>query len=205
MGKASRKKRPVKAKARKSSLGFTLVISLIVMTGVAGIALSRGGGDSAADSAGPKIGDHWHATLGVNLCGTWQANTPTYEAPTGVHSHGDAFMHIHPFSSAGAGDNATIGLFYSQADEKVSTSALEIGDEKYKNGDACENIDKKAGKVRWSVNGQEQTGNPADYIPKDRDVVALAFLPDGIDIGTPPAASTASTPSDVGSAPPPSG
>ncbi len=45
MGKASRKKRPVKAKARKSSLGFTIVVVRIVVLGVAGIALSRGGGE----------------------------------------------------------------------------------------------------------------------------------------------------------------
>ena len=197
MGKASRKKRPVKAKAHKSSLGFTIVVVLIVVLGIAGIALSRGGGDSAADGPGVKIGDHWHAAVGVNLCGTWQGHTPPYEAASGIHSHGDGFIHLHPFSSAGAGDNAKVGLFFSQADEKVSASELKIGDKRYKNGDVCDNLEKKPGKVRWTVNGQEQTGNPGDYIPNDRDVVAIAFLPDGVEIGTPPAAAAGSSPSDV--------
>lgn len=198
MGKASRKKRPVKAKARKGSLGFTVAIVLIVVMGIAGIALSRGGDGNAADEAGVKIGEHWHATVGVNLCGTWQANTPPYESATGLHSHGDGFMHIHPFSSAGAGKNAKVGMFFSQADEKVAANELKIGEEQYKEGDACENLDKKPGRVRWSVNGEERTGNPGDYVPNDRDVVAIAFLPDGVDIGTPPTASSGSNPSDIG-------
>jgi len=198
MGKASRKKRPIKAKARKGSLGFTVAVVLIVVMGIAGIALSRGGDGDAADEAGVKIGDHWHAAVGVNLCGTWQANTPPYEAATGVHSHGDGFMHLHPFSSAGAGKNAKVSLFYSQADEKVAGNELKMGEERYKEGDVCENLDKKPGRVRWSVNGEERTGNPGDYVPNDRDVVAIAFLPDGVDIGTPPTASSGSNPSDIG-------
>ncbi len=40
--------------------------------------------------------------------------------------------------------------------------------------------------MRWSVNGEEKTGQPGDYVPNDRDVVAIAFLPEGVDIGTPP-------------------
>jgi hypothetical protein len=196
MGKASRKKRPVHAKARKSNFGFTLVVVFLVVVGVTGIALSRGGGDPA-EAAGVKIGDHWHAAVGVNLCGTWQANTAPYESASGIHSHGDGFIHMHPFSSAGAGKNAKVGLFFSQADEKISASELKIGDERYKDGDVCENLEKKPGRVRWSVNGEEKTGNPGDYIPNDRDVVAIAFLPDGVEIGTPPSGSSGSTPSDV--------
>lgn len=197
MGKASRKKSPVKAKAHKSSLGFTLVIAFIVILGGVGIALSKGGSEDADAGPGVKIGDHWHAAIGVNLCGTWQGNTAPYEAATGLHSHGDGFMHMHPFSSAGAGKNAKVGLFYSQADEKVSETELKIGDQRLKNGDLCENLEKKPGKVRWSVNGEEKTGNPGDYVPNDRDVVAIAFLPDGVEIGTPPTAASGSNPSDV--------
>jgi hypothetical protein len=104
---------------------------------------------------------------------------------------------MHPFSSAGAGKNAKVGLFFSQADEKVALTELNIGGQKMKNGDTCENLEKKPGKVRWSVNGEEKTGNPGDYVPNDRDVVAIAFLPDGVDIGTPPVAAAGSSPSDV--------
>src|SRR5206468_10129714 len=113
----------------------------------AGIALSRSGGESSDTGPGAKIGDHWHAAFGVNLCGTWQGNTPTYEAATGVHSHGDGFMHIHPFSAAGAGKNATVGLFLKQAGDKVSASDVTFASQKFKNGDVCDNLDKKAGEL----------------------------------------------------------
>jgi hypothetical protein len=196
MGKASRKKGPVKAKARRNSRGFGIAIAAIVVLGVAGIALSRTGGGSSDTGPGAKIGDHWHAAFGVNLCGTWQANTPTYEAATGVHSHGDGFMHIHPFSAAGAGKNATIGLFLKQAGDKVSASEVDFANQKMKNGDTCDNLDKKAGELRWAVNGAEKTGNPADYAPADRDVVAIAFLPKDVAIPEPPAAASGSNPSD---------
>jgi hypothetical protein len=198
MGKASRKKSSVKAKAHKSNRVFTIVVILIMTVGVAGIVLTVSNDDGpSAETAGAKIGDHWHATLGVNMCGTWQGNLPPYEAATGVHSHGDGFMHIHPFSASGAGTRAKISLFYSQADEKVAADEINVGGEKRKNGDICENLDKKPGLVRWSVNGEEKTGNPGDYVPNDRDVVAIAFLPEGVEIGVPPAAASGSNPSDV--------
>jgi len=160
------------------------------------IALAKNdGGSSSAKGPGAKVGDHWHAAIGVNVCGTWQANLPTYEAATGVHSHGDGFMHIHPFSAAGAGSNAKVGLFYSQAGDKLSATELKFAKKTYKNGDVCDNLDKKPSEVRWTVNGQEKTGNPADYVPNDRDVVAIAFIPKDADIGTPPVTQT--NPSDV--------
>jgi hypothetical protein len=195
MGKASRKKGRVKVKARRSNLGFTVAVVAIVVLGVAGIALSRGGNDSSTKGPGAKVGDHWHAAVGINICGTWQPNLSQYESATGVHSHGDGFMHIHPFSAAGAGSNANVGLFYTQAGDKVSATELDVFKRKYKNGDACESLNKKPGVVRWSVNGVEKTGNPAKYIPNDRDVIALAFIPKDAEIGEPPTSGT--NPSDV--------
>jgi hypothetical protein len=200
MGKASRNKGRVKAKSSRSSRGFMVVIVGIFVLGVTLIALAKNNSSSStAKGPGPKINDHWHAAIGVNLCGTWQANLPLYEANTGLHSHGDGFMHMHPFSAAGAGSNANVGLFYSQAGDKVSSTELKFAKQTYKNGDACASLDKKPGLVRWSVNGQEKTGNPGRFVPNDRDVVAIAFVPKGVDIGTPPVATAGANPSDVGS------
>jgi hypothetical protein len=203
MGKASRRKGPVKAKARRGSNGFIIAIVAISVVGVALIALAKNDNGSSKSAKGPgaKIGDHWHAAVGVNLCGTWQANLPQYEPSpnTGVHSHGDGFIHLHPFSAAGAGRNATVGLFYRQAGDKVSATEIKLGKQTYKNGEVCDNLDKKPGLVRWSVNGQEKTGNPANYPPNDRDVIAIAFIPKDAEIGTPPVATSGTNPSDVSS------
>ena len=198
MGKASRKKGSLRVEQRKSgSLAFGAIITAIVIIGIAGIALSRSGGP-ANNLSGPNIGDHWHAAFGVNICGSWKTNTPQYEAATGIHSHGDGFIHMHPRSRAGANDNATVGLFLKQAGEEVSETQIKLGDgTDMKNGDVCKNLDNKAGKVRWSVNGEERKGNPADFVADDTDVVALAFLPDGTEIGTPPVARGGAAPSDL--------
>lgn len=203
MGKTARKKDLRKTHGRKSgALGFGIVIAAIMVLGIGGIIASRGGDDTQAGSVGPNIGDHQHAAFGVNICGQWKGNTPQYEAPTGIHSHGDGFIHMHPFSRAGANDNATVGLFMKQAGESISQTAIKLSDgTDLSNGDECPNLDNKPGKVRWSVNGEEQAGNPAEYVPNDLDVVALAFLPEGEDIGVPPVARGGQSPSDIPGAP----
>ncbi|MGH8972872.1 MAG: hypothetical protein ACRD0C_06670 [Acidimicrobiia bacterium] len=197
MAKGPKKKNIRKPKARKSgTMGFAAVIGVIALLGVVGIVASKSG-DSAGAATGPDIGEHHHAALGINICGQWKPNTPQYESAKGIHSHGDGFIHMHPYSRAGANENATVGLFLSQADEKVTNDSIKLGDgTDLKNGDECVNLDGKPGKLRWSVNGEEKKGNPARYVPNDRDVIALAFLPEGEDIGTPPIAG--SNPSDLG-------
>jgi hypothetical protein len=201
MAKGPKKKNIRKPKPRKSgTLGFAAVIGVIALLGVIGIVASKGG--DAGAKVGPNIGEHFHAALGVNICGQWKPNTPQYESAKGVHSHGDGFIHMHPYSRAGANENATVGLFFSQADEKVSNDSIKLADgTDLKNGDECVNLDKKPGKLRWSVNGEEKKGNPARYVPADREVIALAFLPDGEEIGRPPTAGQ--NPSDIGGQTPP--
>ena len=203
MGKASRKKGLVKAKTRRNNRGFIVAVVAIFVLGVALIALAKNDNSSSKSAKGPgaKLGDHWHAAIGINFCGTWQANLPQYEPSpnTGVHSHGDGFIHLHPFSAAGAGRNANVGLFYRQAGDKVSATEIKYGKQTFKNGDVCDNLDKKPGLVRWSVNGQERTGNPAAYAPNDRDVIAIAFIPKDADIGLPPVATSGANPSDLSS------
>jgi hypothetical protein len=201
MGKASRQKGRVKAqKSRPGTRAFVAFVAAILVLGVALIAGARGnGGSTAVTGPGPRVNDHWHAAMGVNLCGTWQANLPMYTPSpnTGIHSHGDGFMHMHPYTAVSAGKNATVGLFYKQAGDKVSSTELDMAKHKYRNGDVCDSLDKKPGLVRWSVNGQERTGDPGNFVPNDRDVVAIAFIPKGADIGIPPVTIAGTTPSDI--------
>jgi hypothetical protein len=206
MGKSSRKKRKTQARPkRKGALVYGLIVGAIVVFGAAGIAMSRNSGDSGGkNQPGPAVGDHWHAAFGVNICGQWQPNVPLYEKPTGIHSHGDGFIHMHPFSAAGAHNNATVGLFLSQAGDRVSSDLIKLGANDWKNGDDCQNLG-KPGKVRWAVNDKEQTGSLAKYVPHDGDVVALAFLPADQAIGIPPVARGGATPSDVPAGPSPAG
>src|SRR4051794_26448096 len=113
MGKASRKKRHVKAKARKGSLSFTIAIIVIVALGGVGIALSKGGGDENADTP-PGLNDHWHTAYAINICGTLQPTLPQPTRLLGLHTHADGLVHVEPYvtgSILDRGDNANLARF----------------------------------------------------------------------------------------------
>jgi len=76
-----------------------------------------------------------------------------------------------------------------------------------KKGDDCTQADgtKKKGTVTWYVNGKKQSGNPADYQPKDKDQISILFDPAGTTldslsadpaVGPPPNAKQVQQPSD---------
>jgi hypothetical protein len=44
----------------------------------------------------------------------------------GIHSHGDGLMHIHPFTSAAAGRNATMGVFLDQVGVSITDTTLTL-------------------------------------------------------------------------------
>jgi hypothetical protein len=179
-----------KPKRRNTSLPWIAAIAVIVVVGVVLIAVSRS--DRTA-GASPRVGEHWHAQFTVFLCGSEepQQPTPEFEVSTdgervGVHTHGDGFIHIHPFNSGESGDDATVGRFLDyqgyDADEDSFELWGDIGTKR--NGDLCP--DGQPGAVRWSVNGRERNGSVADYKPADGDRIVLAFLPEGQEIPASP-------------------
>jgi hypothetical protein len=70
--------------------------------------------------------DFWTAALGVRVCGAWLANAPAAGLETGVHSHGDGLVYVHPFEPDEAGDKATLGLFLERGGWKVSADRLQL-------------------------------------------------------------------------------
>jgi hypothetical protein len=112
---------------------------------------------------------------------------------------------MHPFSSAGANKQATIGLYLDQVPKgayKVTETMIKAAGKTFKNGEKCKDLDNQKARVKWSVNDKEQpfSTNAAEYVPdKDGNVVAIAFLPDDEEIGVPPSVKT--TPVNDGSTP----
>jgi hypothetical protein len=192
---------------------FYGAVAVIVVVGVVLIVVSR---SSTADvppqpgnpSTG-EAGDHWHAAFDVNVCGEWLSNPPEFETAAdnpnvrvGIHTHGDGFMHIHPFTKSEGGENATVGRFltyggWSASEDSLSawTGPTTAPDQKtWSDGDKCPEGTEFAGKrgvVKWSINCKARDGNPSDFTPSDGDVVAIAFLPQNEAIGVPPNASSA--------------
>jgi hypothetical protein len=173
---------------------------VIVAAGIMLIAVSRG--DEASAEARPRANlDHWHAALAVNVCGEELPPAPEFEVvdgsqvQAGIHSHGDGLIHIHPYSSAEAGDNATVGKFFDFGGWNVSETGLSVWDGvDVDNGDPCEELGGEPGMVRWSLNGVEQTGNVADHkpecddpcVPESYERILIAFLPEGEELPAPP-------------------
>jgi hypothetical protein len=131
--------------------------------------------------------DFWTAALGVHVCGAWLANAPPAGLDTGVHSHGDGLVYIHPFSPDEAGKNATLGLFLRRGIWKVTQDSLQVWDgTTHHNGDTCSNGG--PAEVRWWVDGVEQHGDPGGLIPRDGQVIVLGFDSDPTPPGPPPQA-----------------
>ena len=200
MGKASRTKRRTSVKsARKSrgNLGWWLVSGVIIVGAVALIFVSR---DEPTAPLANK--DHWHAALGVNVCGEWIANAPEFHfaaensaQQAGIHSHGDGLIHIHPYVTSESGDRATVGKFFEYGGWSADADSFKLWDgTEHKTGDDC---DGKEATVRWEVNGEPQSGDISDYKPDNGDVIALALLPEGEEIGEPPSVSELAAPSDL--------
>lgn len=210
----SRVRRP---KRRNGSMVWSVTTAVIIVVGVVLVVWTVADRKSTAD-ASPIIGDHWHAFLGVDVCGTWLPNAPAFEpranepgVRAGLHSHDDGLMHIHPFSTDEAGTKATVGRFIDYGGWQLSDSSMKLWDAKeHKNGDTCgSGANAKPAEIQWSVGefgkpwtGKPETGNPADYHPKNGDIVAIYFLPKGEKLPEPPNAEQALTSiSDLGGQP----
>jgi hypothetical protein len=159
MGKASSSKKIARAaraggrasSVRQRNLMFPAAIGAIVLAGSAMVALAWNDHRDQASSVPPVANkDHWHAAYGFYICGEWQPAIPTYENPDGIHTHGDGVIHIHPFSSAAAGENARLKVFLDSAGVKLTDDELKIGDKTWKEGDdKCDGKDAELVVARW--------------------------------------------------------
>ena len=90
---------------------------------------------SLAALAGPQQNlDHWHAVYGVWDCtladgaGGWVPAFQSTDDATGIHSHGDGMIYIHPFFEHSAGRNATFAHFVSEMNLELTDSSLTLDD-----------------------------------------------------------------------------
>ena len=191
MGKSSRSKGRTYQTPKRARTGANLVwyaaAFVLLVGGTLAVALSR---SNSANSIGPQSGDHWHAALGVQVCGTWTPNWLTPVAPAGtatpggpvragtqtyagLHSHGDGLIHMEPSTSDEMGRFATVGQYFKFAGFKISATSISFaGTVNEKNGDKCNG---KPGVLRWEVNGREMHGNPGSYKIFNGDVIAIVF------------------------------
>jgi hypothetical protein len=195
MGKASSSKKVARAAraggrtagTRQRNLLFPGVIGLIVLLGSGLIAYAANDRKSEANIAPVINEDHWHAAFGVYICDEFQPPVDTFESPIGIHTHADGVIHIHPFSSGGSGENATLGAYLEGAGIELSDDELTIGDETWREGDQqCGDEDAELVVAQWK-NVQSTDEEPA-LIRRDFNDIrfrengegyTIAFVPEG--------------------------
>jgi len=237
--RAAIRRRSRKPKHTRSKTPMTIAVVIIVAVfgfGIWAAIQQRAANAKAAPKppVGSTPGDHWHAFIGVDVCGTWLDNAPEFEQISstrnaGIHSHGDGLMHIHPFQVDESGKNATVGKFMTYGGWKLSSDSMTLWDGKtHRNGQECpagSNYEAAAAAtsttaagadaststtmattaqkafIVWTVNGKVQSGDPAKYRPKNGDIIAIGFLPKGVQLTEPPGAKAAIDQSTAGRLP----
>src|SRR5262245_31587339 len=157
--RAARRRAVSSARRSRSSAGWYALSAVVVVLGVFLILANR------SEPTAPEANkDHWHAAIGVNVCGTWLPNPETFEFSAanssqiaGIHTHGDGLMHIHPHVTSEAGKNATVGRFFTYGGWSADKDSFTVWDnQEHKSGDKCGDAE---GVVRWELNGKAQDGN----------------------------------------------
>jgi hypothetical protein len=195
MGKASSSKkvaRAAKAAGRPGAgrqWGWPLAIVGLVVVGVLLIVASRGNNEG---STPPILGDHWHTAYGIYLCDAFiPPLSDVVGDVTGLHTHEDSLMHIHPFSTAYTGDRATIGAWGETVGLELTPTSIKAAgiDVEVGGQEDCSDGEGQVQVVKWDSIADEESelieGDPADYAVQDGEIVVIAFVPEGTEIPKP--------------------
>jgi hypothetical protein len=136
-------------------------------------------------AADAQIGDHWHAAYAVYIGDELQPNMPTWES--GVHTHGDGIIHIHPFQHFEEGSGAALTKFFAYGGGTLTEDEFRIPGQSrtYLDGDSTPDGD-GPGHVYIAATAAEDGeklqdfGNgwalvSPDYVPRDGDRILFFF------------------------------
>jgi len=149
-------------------LPFSVLVALAASAALTVVS----GSDPASE---PRIGDHWHAPYQVYICGERQPNFPTWES--GVHTHSDGIIHIHPFQKLEEGRGARLVKFFEYGGGLLTQTEMKMpgSARTFRSGDECP--DGSRGVLQVSVN-EERLSDWMEYIPADGDRIVIAFGPE---------------------------
>ena len=176
----------------------TAALAAAAVVALAGTAACADEADpEVADEAaapGPAVGDHWHAAYGVYVCDDLLPPEPESEDPTGIHTHGDGVVHIHPFVEQASGADATFGVFLRGTEVEVGDGELTAGGETWSDGDDCGGEPGTVQVARWEdataggAPDDVQAGADGLRFREDGEAYTIAFVPEGAEIPVPPTA-----------------
>jgi hypothetical protein len=213
MGKASSAKKLARAARAGSAskgrdrreMGFPLVVALVILLGTSLVIYAR---SSRSDAVSPKLsvgvaggggGDHWHAALGIYNCDHFETDAIVRGAewpdPSGIHSHDDGVIHIHPFVSSATGNRARMKVFFETMGLKFNDDELELTNgNTLKSNTDCNGENATLRIARFNVDNPDTpveiiTDDLADVrFLSDREAFTIALVPDGVEIPIAPTA-----------------
>ena len=212
MGRASSSKKVSRAAstgggrtARGSRpLGWYALILVVLLLGVAGIVVSRAEYREEAQVAAGEAGvppivrqDHWHSAVGFYLCDEFAPDIQDDRDPKGIHTHADGIIHVHPTLPSAAGENAVLSEFTDAVRMTLDDKRIRLpGGKTFTEGET--KCDGKPGKIQVKVNGDEVVTEDVRNIRfTDRQLLTVAFAPDGAELPNPPSAPNLDNLSDV--------
>ncbi len=203
MGKASSNKKIARAQraGAKSTAGqprgwlYPASITMVFVLGILLVVVARSSRDAEATGP-PRLTDHWHAAYSVVICDEVQDPILDETDPSGIHTHGDGVIHIHPFSESVAGNNAQLGAFLEASGLEVTDDRISVppeGPEVVEGEDSCDGADAQVRVARWENADAVDTTEPQIFTESfdkirflgDREAITIFFGPADADIPPP--------------------
>ena len=108
---------------------FPAAMTLVALLGVVLVFVARDQRSDLAPAGDPGLEDHWHTAYNIFVCDevipTVFAND-SEDDRTGIHTHGDGLIHIHPFVSTVTGQYATLGAFFNENQTTFDDDTFEL-------------------------------------------------------------------------------
>ena len=102
--RAARAASASKSVRERREIVFPLALAMVVILGVALVVFAR---SSRAPASAPRVGnDHWHSAYAIFDCDRFLPAFTSAADPDGIHSHQDGVVHVHPWNSSAAGEQA---------------------------------------------------------------------------------------------------
>lgn len=213
MGKASSSKKVARAAraggstttGERRKLTFPLGIFAIVVVGTLLVVFARiDRNESVASAESPTTADHWHAAYGVYVCDSFLPPLSDVKADTtGIHTHADGIIHIHPFSDAATGKNATLSKWGETVGIDFGSDSITVNGTEYQNGYDCNGQPADVAVYVWPADDLNAAPvvTTADFgdvrFDQDRYAVTIAVTPEGTEVPRPESVPTLDNLSDV--------
>jgi len=135
---------------------FPAAMVLVALLGVVLVLVARNQRADLAPAGDPGLEDHWHSAYGVFVCD--QVSPVVFandseDDRTGIHTHGDGLIHVHPFVSTVTGQYATLGAFFDENQTIFNDEEFELPTEYLVSEDDfdCEGQEVEIRVLKWNT------------------------------------------------------